>query len=284
MQACDAQDGLKDGIISNPGGCRFDLKPLACANHRDAKDCLTPGQLQTFEIFNSEQRTDRPLFHGVQSIPGFDITSGTDLTGSVGLLRHPFRTPVVLLNSFYYIVADGVLRYFLTGDPHFDGLHFNTKTGGRFADKLLPQSIASDASDADLGPFQRHGGKFLMVHGTTDATIPTGATAEFYQVLQQHFDQKTLDSFVRFYLIPGFGHGRGVFDAGFDALGVLDHWVETGVGPGPLKVEDNHADARGRTRPLCAYPAWPRYVQGDPGDAASFRCTVATAGANLPAR
>jgi hypothetical protein len=277
MQACDEQDGLKDGIISNPVGCSFDLKSLACAEGKNAKDCLTPGQLQTFETFNTEQRTDRPLFHNVQSIPGFDVTSGTDLTGSMGLLRHPFRTPVVLLNSFYYIVADGVLRYFLTGDPHFNGLHFDPKTGGRYADELLPQSIASDASDADLAPFERHGGKFLMVHGTTDATIPTGSTTEFYTMLQQRFDPKTLDSFVRFYLIPGFGHGRGVFEAGFDALGVLDRWVETGVAPGPLQVKDNHGGAHGRTRPLCDYPSWPRYLQGDPGDAASFRCTGAAA-------
>lgn len=272
MQACDAEDGLRDGIISNPAACRFNLNTLACAAGSVGRDCLTPGQLQTFQTFKTQQRTDRPLFHGVQNIPGFDVTSGTDLTGSVGLLRHPFHTPVALLNSFYYIVADGVLRYFLTGDPHFDGLHFDTRTGGAYADSLLPQSIASDASDADLTPFERHGGKFLMVHGTTDATIPTGASAEFYQMLEQRFDHRTLDSFLRFYLVPGYGHGRGIFDAGFDALGVLDQWAESGVAPAQLTVHDNHGGASGRTRPLCAYPTWPKFVNGDADKAASFTC------------
>lgn len=281
MQACDAEDGLHDGMISDPAACHFDLTILACTAGTDQKGCLTPGQLRTFQIFNTEQRTDVQLYHGVQTMPGFDITSGTDLTGSMGLLRHPFHTPVVLLNSFYYIVADGVLRYFLTGDPRFNGLHFNTSTGGAYADRLLPQSIASDASDADLTPFLHHGGKFLMLHGTTDATIPTGATTEFYHMLQERFDPATLDSFVRFYLVPGYGHGRGVFDAGFDALGVLDSWVETGTAPGQLKVLDNHGGANGRTRPLCAYPTWPNYLGGDVSKASSFNCAAVDAAASL---
>ena len=81
-----------------------------------------------------------------------------------------------------------------------------------------------------------------------------------------------LDSFVRFYLVPGYGHGRGVFDAGLDALGVLDRWVETGIAPGQLTVLDNHGGANGRMRPLCAYPTWPSYLGGDVSKASSFTC------------
>lgn len=269
MQACDAADGVKDGIISNPAGCHFDPHTLACAPGKNSHDCLTEGQLRTFEIFASEQRTATPLKNNVQSIPGYNVFAGADLTGSMGLLSHPLHPPKFPLGSFYYEVADGVSRFFLTRDPHFNALTLDTTTGGTYADRLLPQSIASDASDADLTPFAQHGGKFLMVHGTSDATIPTGASVEFYTMMQAKMGQPAMDAFMRFYLIPGYGHGHGIFDAGFDALGILDAWVEGAPAPTALTVKDNHS---ARTRPLCAYPAWPKYVGGDVSAAASFTC------------
>lgn len=276
MQACDALDGFRDGIISNPGACHFSLPSLSCPVGQDHKTCLTPGQLQTLETFNTEQRTAEPLVHGVQTMPGFNITAGTDLTGSLGLLKRPFHPPVYLLNSFHYVVGDGVLRFFLTGNPHFNALTFDTTTGGPYGKELLPQSIASDASDADLSRFAQHGGKFLMLHGTTDATIPTNSSVEFYAMLQAQMGQQALDRFVRFYLIPGFGHGRGVFNAGFDGLGALDRWVETDVPPHDLVVTDNNKAQHSRTRPLCPYPTWPRYISGDPSQSTSFTCSAPT--------
>jgi len=272
MQACDALDGVRDGIISDPGSCHFDLKTLACPASQSHAGCLTAGELQTLEIFGSEQRTASPLDHGVQTIPGFNVTSGADLTGAMGALRHPFHPPIYFLNSFYYVIGDGVLRFFLTGDKHFDALTFDTTTGGKYAAELLPQSVASDASDADLTPFAKHGGKMLILHGTVDTTIPTGSTTEFYGMLQQKMGQAALDNFLRFYLIPGYGHSRGVFDAGFDGLGVLDRWVETGQAPENLTVVDNNVTQHGRSRPLCMYPAWPKYVSGDINLSASFVC------------
>jgi acetyl esterase/lipase len=274
MDACDAADGLHDGIISNPEACHFDLQNLACAPGRYHKSCLTPGQLQTFDIFASEQRTALPLARGIQSIPGFNITSGTDLTGSMGLFRHPFHNPIFLLNSFYYLVADGVLRYFLSRDPHFDALSFDPAVSGAYAAGVLQQSESSDASNADLTRFAQHGAKFLILHGTTDATIPTGASVQFYNRMIAAMGQPAVDQFARFFLVPGFGHGRGVFNAGFDALGVLDRWLDSGTPPGNLTAVDNNRSEAHRSRPLCVYPTWPKYVSGDPDQASSFTCVT----------
>ena len=272
LEACDAEDGLKDGIISHPAACHFDLASLACGAGNDGRNCLSPGELKTMQVFATEQRTARPLYHDVQSIPGFDITSGTDLTGSLGLTSHLFHPPIILLNSFYSVIASGVLRYFLTDDPKYDFMQFDTTTGGEFADKLLPQSIASDASDADLTPFASHGGKLLLLHGTTDATIPTGASVQFYRMMQDKMGPEAVNSFARLYLVPGYGHSRGVFDAGFDSLGTLDRWVELNKPPVWLVATDNNKKEHGRTRPLCAYPTWPRYKAGAVNVASSFEC------------
>ena len=275
LQACDAQDGLQDGIIGNVDACHFDPTTLLCPPQGKRKHCLTPQQLKTVETFATEQKTAQPLWNGVQTMPGFNVLAGADLTGTMGLLHHPEHPPKIFLNSFFYLVGDQVLRFFLTGDKHFNALTFDTTTGGDYASELLPQSQASDASNADLTRFARHGGKFLMLHGTTDATIPTNASVMYYKMVQSKMSQQEMDSFLRFYLIPGFGHGNGVFNAGFDALGILDHWLDTGIAPKELVVVDNNKGSGGRTRPLCVYPAWPKYKgSGNVNAASSFVCAT----------
>ncbi len=217
-------------------------------------------------------RTDKPLW---QAMPGFNVLAGADLTGSMGLLHHAQHPPKIFLNSFYYVIGDQVLRFFLTGDVHFNTLTFDTTTGGKYAADLLAQSEASDASNADLTRFARHGGKFIMLHGTTDVTIPTNSSVMYYKMVQSKMTQKEMDNVLRFYLIPGFGHGRGAFNAGFDALSVLDRWLATGVGPSNLIVVDNNKGSRGRTRPLCVYPRLSKYKgSGDVNAASSFECVA----------
>lgn len=275
MDKCDALDGVADGIIANVAACHFDPSTLLCPAGRTNDKCLTQQELNTVQTFATEQETTQALWHGVQTMPGYNVLAGADLTGSMGLLHHPEHPPKILLNSFYYVVGDQVLRFFVTGDKHFDTLSFDTTTGGKYADQLMPQSMASDASDADLTAFAKHGGKFLMVHGTADATIPTQSSVMYFNMMEQALGKDTIDKFVRFYLIPGFGHGRGPFNAGFDALGALDHWLDTGIAPTELVVTDNNRKGGGRTRPLCQYPTWPKYKgSGDINQANSFTCAI----------
>ncbi len=275
MQQCDALDGAKDGIIANVAACHFDPATLLCAAGQNGKHCLTSQQLATVQTFATEQKTVQPLWHGVQEMPGYNVLAGSDLTGSMGIFHHPQRTPIIFLNSLYYVVGDQVLRYFVTGDDHYNALKFNTTTGGDYAAELLPQSQASDASDSDLSRFAQHGGKFLMLHGTTDATIPTGASVLYFDMLERTMGKDAVDKFARFYLVPGYGHGRGDFDAGFDALGTLDHWLDTGTAPANLVVVDNNRNSASRTRPLCQYPTWPKYNgSGNLNSATSFACAT----------
>ncbi len=273
MKQCDKLDGVEDGMIANVSACHFDPATLLCP--AAGKGCLSQQQLHTVETFATEQKTAHPLWNGVQTMPGYNVLSGTDLTGSMGLLHHAEHPPKIILNSFYYVVADQVLRFFVTKDRHFDTLSFDPTTGGKYADELLPQSKASDASDSDLSAYAAHGGKFLILHGTADATIPTNSSVLYYHMLQQTMGQDAVNGFVRFYLIPGYGHGHGAFDARFDALGVLDRWLDSGNAPEHLSVTDHNRATMGRTRPLCVYPAWPKYKgSGDVNAADSFTCVV----------
>jgi len=239
------------------------------------KDCLTLQELNTVQTFASEQRTALPLMNGVQTMPGFNVLAGADLTGSMGLLHHAEHPPKILLNSFYYVIGDQVLRFLLTGDNHFDAsasLASEALDCGSNWSAYLPPVVVLKVN---IMRFARRGGKFLMLHGTADATIPTTASVMYYKMVQNRMSQEEMDRFLRFYLIPDFGHGHGVFDAGFDALGVLDSWVETGVAPKDLVVVDNNKKSDGRTQPLCIYPTWPKYKGfGDVNSASSFVCAT----------
>jgi feruloyl esterase len=137
LNACDALDGVRDGIISNTAACHFDPATLLCPAGMHGKRCITPSQLRTIQAFASEQRTAQPLWNGVQSSPGFNVLSGADLTGYVGLLHHPQRRPKLVFNSFYYLIVDRILRNFLVDDKHFSALAFDPTTGGEHAADLL---------------------------------------------------------------------------------------------------------------------------------------------------
>src|SRR5262249_49265659 len=52
LDACDALDGVKDGVIENPLVCKYDYAKLACKG-ADAPDCLTPGQVESAKALTS---------------------------------------------------------------------------------------------------------------------------------------------------------------------------------------------------------------------------------------
>src|SRR5579862_6009571 len=58
MNACDALDGVKDGIISNPEKCHYDPAALLCKG-ADGPSCLTPGQLETVKIVFGDVKTKK---------------------------------------------------------------------------------------------------------------------------------------------------------------------------------------------------------------------------------
>jgi feruloyl esterase len=132
-----------------------------------------------------------------------------------------------------------------------------------------------DVTDVSLAPFRAKGGKILMTHGTADDFITPHNSEAYYERQVKQFGQAGVDSFMRFYMIPGFGHGFGPFNAKIDSLTALRNWVEKGEAPKGLTATDGNANAN-RTRPLCDWPKWPKFT-GAPGtehSAASFTCVA----------
>jgi pimeloyl-ACP methyl ester carboxylesterase len=270
LNACDAQDGLRDDIVSDPAACHFDPAALRCKDGHH-HGCLSDAQLHTLETYATPMVTATPLSNGVDSIPGYNVLAGADLTGATGFLHFPLRNPVFLFNSFGYVIGDDVLRNFLTVGHHYNGLHFDIRTQGQYHDEVLQQAHEIDSTNPNLAAFAAHSGKLILIHGTADNVIPTNSTIDYYNRVRATMGNAATGSFVRLYIIPGLGHGRGIFNAGFDTIGMLDAWADKDIAPKNLIVTDNNS---GRTRPLCVYPTYPRYDgEGSPNVATSFTCS-----------
>ena len=276
--ACDGLDGASDGIISNVSGCNRVLTmdalraKLRCADGRDTgSGCLSDAQLATVETFNTPFSLGFPTSAGLSGFPKLAILDGATFLNALGQSATPSKWPTNQ-DATQYQEAAGTIRYVITRDLTVDPLAVDPS---KWATRIAEVSEIWDANSVDLSQFASKGGKVILTVGSIDHTITPYNTVNYYERLVARFGQATADTFLRFYRIPGFAHGNGLFNAKFDALGALDAWVDGGHAPGTLEAVDINPENNQRRRPMCVYPAWPRYNgTGDLKAASSFSCVT----------
>jgi tannase/feruloyl esterase len=153
-----------------------------------------------------------------------------------------------------------------------------------FRARIEHVSALMDSTDPDLSPFSARGGKLILKENMADYAQSPVAGVDYYKSVVAKLGQAKVDSFIRFYVAPGINHGgKGVTLQGdalpnrVDLLDVIDGWVDRNTAPDELVQVNQDSDppfAITAARPMCRYPAWPRYKgSGSPTDAASFECT-----------
>ncbi|KQP13131.1 tannase/feruloyl esterase family alpha/beta hydrolase [Pseudorhodoferax sp. Leaf267] len=300
VQACDALDGVADGLIANMAACNdsFNLAaatlngaPLRCRAGADLGDsCLSDAQIASFNTFNTPLTLPYTLASGETTYPGFN-TWGTDfgnpgtsalqptvLTLSLGTEQPANPMPPVTATTsppYGSTFWDQWVKYFVTRDANFNSLSLDPQAPGPWQARIVTLTGLQDVNKSDLSAFRARGGKILMAHGAHDALVSNRATQQYWSRLRSTMGAATVDSFMRYYEIPGYGHAvSSVFNASWDSLTALENWVERNTVP-PAQVVADTAGVSGRTRPLCGYPAWPRYNgTGDVNLAASFSCAT----------
>lgn len=295
IEACDSLDGVKDGLISNIQACNATFNPatatvrgnpLRCAGGTEGGDsCLSDAQISALNVFNTPITFSYSLASGETQYPGFN-TWGTDLgIPNPGPLQptvtflafgsaqpaNPMPASAPYSSTFW----DQWVRYFVTRDLNFNSLTLDPQNPGSFQARISALTGLQDVNKTDLSAFQAKGGKILMAHGIGDALVSTRATEQYYDHLKSTMGAAKVDSFVRYYEIPGYAHlVSTIFNAAWDSLTTLENWVEKGISPSNQVVSDT-AGVPGRTRPLCDYPSWPRYKgSGDINVSASFSCVT----------
>jgi feruloyl esterase len=280
LAACDGDDGLKDGLITNPQACRFDLASVTCKPGElgaSQGDCLSPEQARTARLIYDGPRNSRT---GGSIYPGFAYGSEADpaatspraygWTAIQGPLAQAFAIPL--------------LRLMVYRDPAWDWRTFDWDKDVAEVDRRVGRDIT--ALSPDLRRFQAHGGKLLIYQGWGDQLNGQALPIEYRRAVIDFLASKgagdraerKVDGFLRVFMAPGMAHcmgGPGF--ANFDALSAVLGWVESGAAPDLIVASRSlpaAPDGRG-ARPLCAYPKSARYTGfGSGDDAANFTCVA----------
>jgi hypothetical protein len=254
--ACDAADGVSDGIIDDPRTCKFSASANICgAPGAPATNCLTPQEAAAID----------KIWDGPRNADGKKIWFGLDRGTSLPALNGTF--PFFL----------GVTQF------HWDehDLTFDWQTVNQDGYAQVAQDGSRNIADVtdtfgDLDTFRRNGGKLLTLVGANDQLIMPRGVINYYRQMAARYgrhdepDFKEVQKFYRLFRVPGAGHCA--VPNGFPAL--VD-WVENGVAPKEIIQQSGT-----RTRPMCPYPQKAIYNgSGSTDDAANFHC-----GGNLEKR
>jgi feruloyl esterase len=257
LDACDALDGLADGVLDDPTRCRFDPKVLECKSG-DPGACLTPSQVEAARKIYAPAKSPHT---GQEIFPGLEPGSELGWAGLAG--PTPFS---VALDYFKYVVA---------GNAGWDWQTIDFERELALADRLDSKRL--NAMDPNLKPFTRRGGKLLIFMGWNDQLIAPRSSIDYYQKVTAALGgpARTAAS-VRLFMVPGMNHcGGGEGPCFFDILSVLEQWVEQKKAPEQMIASHKTNGTTDRTRPLCPFPQVARYKgSGSTDEAASFGCQV----------
>jgi feruloyl esterase len=266
VKQCAGKEGglSSDNFLADPRDCHWDPAELQCAGGAaDAPTCLTTLQVMALRKFYEgpiNPRTGERIYAG--RVRGSESNNG-----------------------YPAAIAPSSIAYWVFGND-FDPLTFDFDRDMDLVDGAMAARL--NANTADLEEFKSHGGKLLFFQGFADPVVPTLNTVAYYERLitsqtrEQDNEGKRKEAlhrtqeFARLFLLPGGAHcGGGAGLDTVDGLSPLVQWVEQGIAPDRTIASKIANGVTAFTRPLCPYPALPRYSGvGDPTNASSFACVA----------
>jgi feruloyl esterase len=259
LAACDARDGVADGVLENPASCRFDPKVLQCKEGQDQSSCLTAAQVVTAQKMYApvkHPRTGRDVLPGLA--PGAE--RGWGVLGSVAPVSFA-------VEAYKYVVAQ---------DAAWDASRFDARTD-------IDRALAADKDDAlgstnpDMKAFFARGGKLLLYHGWSDPQVTPLNTIDYFNKVVALHGRDAVGSAVQLYMVPGMNHCQGGPGTDvFDKVAAIEQWVLTGRAPARIPASHSTGGVVDRTRPLCPFGQVARWNgTGSSNDAANFACVAA---------
>lgn len=271
IAACDALDGVTDGVMEDPRACtpdKFNIDALLCTAGDNAT-CLTAEQIAVARKIYAGPKNPRT---GQQLYPGLMVGTESGWSAYWGSTE-PVRAD-------YW-------RLWVFENPQWNWWSFDYDRDIAFADAKIGALV--DQTSTDLSAFKASGAKAIVYQGWQDPVVNAADTiAYFDKVKAVQGSQAELDKFARLFLVPGMGHCSGgagatnfgnqggtspTVDADHDVLMALDRWVDRGTAPERIVATRVVGGNAVRTRALCAHPKKAVYNgSGSSDDAANFSC------------
>ena len=256
VAACDAGDGVKDGMLRDPRECKFDPSVLLC-KAGDANDCLTSAQVETVRKLYAgpvNPRTKKQLYPG--------LPAGSELEWP-RMAPSPEKVGAAPFNPLF--------KWTFGLDWDWRTFDFD-KNVAALEKKLAP---VLNATNPDLSKFRKAGHKLVVYHGWADWLVPPGESLNYRQAVRAKDGGKVdTDSYYRLFMIPGMSHcagGPGLTQ--FNGLPALVDWVEKGVAPQSIVATSPKVK-----RPVCPHPQLARYSgTGSTDDEKNFNCVAPSA-------
>ncbi|KAH8689242.1 tannase and feruloyl esterase-domain-containing protein [Phaeosphaeriaceae sp. PMI808] len=239
VATCDPQDGVTDGIISDPAACSFD--PFSMVGK--IVDC------------NNETTT---ISNAAATIANLTWTGPRKARTPAGFGEPWLKFMVKKNPDWDYTKITSVEEYarlFHASAQEFDSII------GTF--------------DTDLSAFRDAGGKMITYHGMADGLIFSKGTNEYYDLATEQTPD--VKDFYRYFQVPGLAHCAGGVGGQPTAMfQALVDWVERGVVPDTLPINFNDTNGTQYERILCPYPEKARLVSAglDVTKAESYKCSL----------
>jgi feruloyl esterase len=257
LDACDAKDGVVDGVIEDPTRCNFDPKNIQCYGS-DAPSCLTAAQAETArKIYAGAKTSDgKQIYSGLE--PGSEVSWNSMVGGA---------EPISISNSFF--------SYIVFGDPKWDYHTFDVGRDTQVAASKVGKAV--DANDPNLKAFKERGGKLIVYQSWGETVVPPRSILDYYKSVESVMGgQRQTQDFFRTFVVPGMGMCPGFSNAdAFNPLAAMEQWREKNVPPDKILASYIADGKTYKTHPVCPYPQVAIYRgSGDTNDAANFTCGV----------
>ena len=261
LEQCDAQDGLKDGVVQDPLAGHFDLAKVAGLTEAERKAIQA--------IYGGARNAQGPIAPGYT--PGAECDPDQWIAWLVGPVTPMLAKDHVPDLSFAF--STQIFKYLVFNQPDWDYSKYDFNNFSR--DTRLAASFLN-ATNPNLDPFKARKGKLILWHGWADPALPPQAIVDYYKQVLAH--DPSAPGYCRLFMVPGCLHcGGGPGAASVDWLAVIADWVEHGTAPDRLVASKRDHD-KTVTRPLFPFPDSAQYQgSGDPDLAENF---VRKAGGN----
>ena len=259
LNACDARDGVTDGVVENPASCQFDPKVLQCKGQDDAS-CLTAPQVESARVMYSGATHPRT---GAQLFPG--LAAGSELGWNVIGSPQPLG---LATEAFKYVIAK---------DPAWEPTRFNAATDFDRAHSIDKDDVLN-SSNPDMKAFFSRGGKLLLYHGWSDPQVTPLNSISFFNKVIALQGSAVVGKSVQLYMVPGMNHCQGGPGTDtFNKMEAIEQWLKTGTAPDRILASHLTNGVADRTRPLCPFGRVAKWNgSGSTDDAANFSCVAET--------